>query len=338
MTDYSFTLVTSGTPGNDVNLDPNRIEGEWRFVNKIWQMANFITANLGDEQIPAGLPARDELDLPSRWILSRLNQLIRTVQRLFDTYQYGEAGRQIRSFLWDEFADWYIEMSKHALYSDDTTSRTHTLQMLVHVMDTSMRLLHPFMPFATEEIWRYLPHSGEALIIAQWPQADADLIDDEAENKMNVLMDMVRGIRATRIEYDVDPGHKVAAQIAPGSFHDIIEAHSYLFARLCNVPDLEVLTNGSSAPEDAASIVVSDVTVYLPLAGMIDIEAEVGRLSKDLERLSQQIEKTHNMLANEQFVSRARPEVVQRERDRLVELEASSASIRERLDQLTSKR
>lgn len=332
-----FTLVTSGTPGNDVNLDPNRIEGEWRFVNKIWQMANFITANLGDEQIPAGLPASHELDLPSRWILGRLNQLIRTVQRLFDTYQYGEAGRQIRSFLWDEFADWYIEMSKHALYSDDASDRMHTLQVLVHTMDTCLRLLHPFMPFATEEIWRYLPHSGEALIIADWPQADSSLIDDEAESKMNVLMDLVRGIRATRIEHEVDPGRRITAQAAPGSYREIIEAHTYLFARLCNVAELQLLANGAHAPEDAASIVVSDVTVYLPLAGMIDIKAEVERLNKDLERLDQQISKTQAMLANEQFVSRARPEVVQRERDRLTELEASAAQVRDRLAQLTSR-
>jgi valyl-tRNA synthetase len=327
-----FTLVTSGTPGNDVNLDTKRVEGEWRFVNKIWQMTNFVVGNL-DGELEPGLPSADQLDLPSRWILSRLNRLIATVQRLFDSYLYGEAGRQVRSFLWDEYADWYIESSKNALYSDDPRAKKQTLQVLVHVLDHSLRLLHPFMPFMTEDAWSYLPHDEKALIIARWPQADQTRLDDRAEAQMELLMDLIRGIRNVRAEYEVDPGRKIAASISPGKHRETIEAYAHLFARLCNVDQISFVTEGE-APDEAASTVVSDVTLYLPLAGLIDIEAECARLRKEQGKLAEQIERSQKTLANENFVTRANPEVVQRERDKLVELQASSAQIAERLAEL----
>ncbi len=326
-----FTLVTSGTPGNDVNLDPNRVKGEFHFVNKVWQMASFTISNL-DGKLETGVPDEDEVDLPSRWVLSRLNRLIGSVQRLFESYQYGEAGRQIRSFLWDEVADWYIEASKHHLYGDDAQKRQMTQRILVHVLDTSLKLLHPFMPFATEEIWGYLPHEGEALIIARWPEVDERFIDNDAESQMGIFMELIRGIRATRTEYNVDPGRKIQMLVSPGSFGSPLETYSYLFGRLCNAPEVSIVNGG--IPEQAASVVVSDVTVYLPLAGMVDIAAECERLSKELDKLAGQIKKTAGMLGNENFVNRANPDVVQRERDRLAELEATSAQIEGRLADL----
>src|SRR5690606_626934 len=166
-----FTLVTSGTPGNDVNLDENRIESNWRFVNKIWQITNFVTANI-EGDLPSGLPPTDELDLPARWILSRLNTLVQNTQRLFDNYLFGEPGRQIYDFLWGEFAAWYIEISKHKLYSGSPQEKEQTSRVLVHVLDTCLRLLHPYMPFVTEAAWNYLPHEGETIMLARWPEAD----------------------------------------------------------------------------------------------------------------------------------------------------------------------
>lgn len=327
-----FTLVTSGSPGNDVNLDTNRVEGDFRFINKIWQMTNFVTRNLDDAMVKE-LPAPDALSLPSRWILSRLNRLVASVQNLFDQHQYGEAGRQIRVFMWDEFADWYIESSKHQLYGEDVTEKAKTQRVLVEVLDTCLRMLHPFMPFATEDIWSYLPVAGEALIVAQWPKADMSYVDESAETEMGILIDMVRGIRNVRSEYDVAPSRKFTALVSAGSHKTMIDAHSYVFSRLCNVPEIEILA-GSDAPEEAASIVVSDVTVYLPLAGLIDIEAECERLRKELDNLQQQLDRTDGMLNNDNFVKRAREDVVQRERDRKAELEASITQINERISEL----
>jgi valyl-tRNA synthetase len=328
-----FTLVTSGTPGNDINLDTERVEANWKFVNKIWQMTNFITGNL-EGDLPPGLPPASDLDLPSRWIVSRLMRLVDNVQHLFDVYQYGEAGRQIYEFLWSEFADWYIEISKHPLYEGDAKTKETTRRVLVGVLDTCLRLLHPFMPFVTEEIWQYIPHQGEALIIASWPVVDKAYMDEGAETQMNALMDTVRGIRNARTEYGVDPAKRITAQVAPGSYRSVLERYSYLFARLCNVSELTLLADGAPAPGEAASVVVSDMTAYLPLAGMIDIKAECDRLTKEQSRLNEQIAKSQAMLANEQFVSRAKPEVVERERGKLADLQASAAQIADRLKEL----
>ncbi|MBC6934286.1 MAG: valine--tRNA ligase [Chloroflexi bacterium] len=328
-----FTLVTSGTPGNDLNLDRDRVEANWRFVNKIWQIGNFITGNL-DGDLPAGMPPAADLDLPSRWIASRLNRLVGSVQYLFDIYQYGEAGRQIHEFLWGEFADWYIEVSKHPLYEGDDEAKTKTRRVLVYVLDTCLRLLHPFMPFVTEALWQYIPHEGEALITAKWPQANTAYLDENAEAEMNLIADLVRGIRNTRAEYEVDPGRRIKALAAPGSHRDILKQYSYIFARLCNVHEIEILETDHSSPDQAASIIIGDVTIYLPLAGMVDIQAECERLRREQTRLEEQIARSRIKLDNQDFISRARPEVVERERARLNELQAGFNRITERINTL----
>ena len=329
-----FTLVTSGTPGNDVNLDSSRVERNWRFVNKIWQMTNFVTQNLGDEvarDLEPGLPPAAGLDLPARWITSRLNKLVASVQRLFDTCQYGEAGRQIDDFLWGEFADWYIEISKYPLYQGDDQAKTNARRVLVHTLDTCIRLLHPFMPFVTEELWSYLPNRlGKPLILASWPEANTGYLDDQAEEDIGVLIDLVRGIRNVRDEYQVEPSRKITALIAPGSRQSLFETQDYLFARLCNTT-ASLLPAGSSAPPQAASVTVGDATAYLPLADFVDVAAECERLGKERDKLMDQITRSQAQLSNEQFVSRARPDVVEKERTRLAGLQASAGQISERL-------
>ncbi len=328
-----FTLVTSGTPGQDINLDEDRVERNWRFVNKIWQMGNFITQNLAPDFTPE-LLQRDQLDLPSRWILSRLHKLITSVERLFAAHQYGEAGRQIDEFSYSEFADWYIEMAKHPLYNGTDEQKAATQQVLVYVYDQALRLLHPYMPFVTEEIWSFLPrraNDAPALILATFPQADAHFIDEDAERGTTLLIDLVRGVRNAREEYNVEPSRKISALALAGDLTTAIEQYAYLFARLCNVAELRVLTNANEAPDQAASVVAGEVTLYLPLADFIDMAAECERLTREREKLSEQIARTEGMLGNEGFVSRARPDVVARERERLASLQASAAQIDERV-------
>lgn len=328
-----FTLLTSGTPGNDINLDEARVERNWKFVNKIWQMTSFVNGNL-DRELPPGPPPPEALDLPSRWILSRLNTLVGNVQRLFDAYQYGEAGRQVDDFLWGDFADWYIEISKHPLYQGSAEEKENTLRVLVHVLNTGLRLLHPFMPFVTEELYQYLPHEEDALIIARWPQADARYNDLQAETTMGVLIDLVRGVRNVRSEYNVEPSRKITAQVQPGSYARELKQYEYLFARLCNVSGVTLLATDAPAPEQSASVVVSDVTVYLPLADFVDVAAECERLTRELTKLQEQITKSEATLGNEQFIARARPDVVERERTKLADAQASASQIQERLNSL----
>jgi valyl-tRNA synthetase len=203
----------------------------------------------------------------------------------------------------------------------------------VYVLDTTLRLLHPYMPFVTEEIWQYLPHEGRTIMLAEWPVADTALYDPDAEAAMNSLMDMVRGIRNVRSEYNVDPGRRIHALIVPGSLADVIDQYRYVFSRLCNVDQIEVIDQTSHV-EESASIVVGDVLIYLPLAGLVDVAAECQRLSLEREKLQNGIQRSATMLANENFVNRAKAEVVERERKNLAELQASLTQIQQRLDGL----
>jgi valyl-tRNA synthetase len=326
-----FTLLTGSTPGNDMNLAISRVEHSRNFGNKIWQLARFIVSNLDGTEPPV-LPAKERLDLPSRWILSRLTRLIQTVDRLFSTYQYGEAGRQILSFVWDEFADWYVEISKHALYGGNPAAKTQTNSVLCYTIDACLRLLHPYMPFITEELWQALPHEGEALIVAPWPKADATYLDDEAENTMMTLMELVIGVRNVRKEYNVEPSKRIKAIIAPGLLREVVGEYSYLFARLCNVHEADLLANGAQAPQQAATVVVADVTLYLPLEGLVDLQAERERLEREMMDLQKQIGRVDALLNNTAFVQKANPDVVQRERDKLADLQASFNAMSERLN------
>lgn len=328
-----FTLVTSGTPGNDVNLDPARVEYNYKFVNKIWNITKLVNMNL-DGDLPSGPPPANELDLPSRWIMSRLNALIRRIQYLFDIYQYGEAGNQILSFMWDEFAPWYLEIAKHPLYNGTEAEKIAARRVMVHILDTCLRLLHPYMPFMTEEAWRYIPHDGDALIVASWPTVDEAYVDETAEAEMAIFMELVRGIRTTRLDYKVDPSKRISAMVDPGSQRENIERYAYMFGRLCNVHEVSIMDKGTSTPPNAASIVASDAVVYLPLEGMIDLKAECERLTKEADSLQEQIAKVTAKLSNGDFVNKAPEKVVQRERDRLAELQASATQINERLQEL----
>ncbi len=327
-----FTLLTGSSPGNDMNLSIERIAANRNFANKIWNAARFLVGNLEGET-PTGPPPQEKLSLPDRWILSRLNRLIETVNRLFDGYLYGEAGRQIYEFLWGEYADWYIEISKVALYGEDAAAKSRTRHILTHVLDQCLRMLHPFIPFVTEEIWQHIPHEGEALIVARWPEVDESRFDPRAEEEMALLVDLIRGIRNVRAEYKVEPSRPIPVQIDAGDAAEMLAGERDLFVRLANADPAALVIERrlAAAPEQAATISASGVTAYLPLAGMIDIDAERRRLEKEVEGLAGQIERSEQLLGNDGFTQNAPAEVVQRERDKLEELRASRAVLQERL-------
>ena len=328
-----FTLITSGTPGNDCHLDETRLDHAFRFINKIWQMTTFVNMNM-DGPLELNLPPPAELDLASRWILSRLYRLIENVQYLFDIHQYGEAGNQILGFMWDEFAPFYLEISKHGLYEGNESENSATRRVLVHVLDSCLRMLHPFMPFMTEEAWRYIPHEGDALIVADWPQADVSWIDDETEARMHAYLDLVREIRSARGEFKVDPGRRIQAIAKASEAASDLARNDHILKRLCNVEKLALIPLEAPDPDNVASIVVGDISLYLPLEGMLDIAAECQRLTDEKAKLQAQLERTEKMLGNENFVNRARPDVVQRERDRLVDLKTTDARLEERIANL----
>ncbi|MBX3065475.1 MAG: valine--tRNA ligase [Anaerolineae bacterium] len=332
-----YTLITGGTPGNDQNISEERIEYGRNFGNKLWQMSRFVITNLG-ESYSFTAPDPAKLDVPSRWILSRLNGLIASVQRLFDTYQYGEAGRQIKDFLWEEFADWYVEISKDALYGKDEDAKKRTRDVLVQVIDTALRLLHPFIPFITEEIWQYVPATEserKPLILSQWATSNAAFLNPAAEAEMDTIRDLVVKVRQVRLDYNVEPSKRIEALVGGSGLAATVAANPQIFARLCNVERMDGISNGGT-PDNAAVIASGEVTLYLPLAGMVDLGAERERLLKELESVKAQIDQKEKLLGNEGFTSRAKPDVVQRERDKLAELAATRASVEARLEALPS--
>ncbi len=319
-----FTLLTGSTPGNDMNLSIERVASNRNFANKIWNAARFLVSNLDGEK-PVGAPGQDGLSLPDRWILSRLHHLIITVDRLFSGYLYGEAGRQVYDFVWGEYADWYIEIAKAALYSGTPEARTRTRHILTYVLDQCLRLLHPFIPFVTEEIWQHIPHEGEALIIARWPQADARFLDQAAEDQMALLMDLIRGIRNARAEYNLTPGKRIPALIQAGSWTQLLDDHRDLFERLANVdPEaLQIAATIPDPPRQAVIVTAAGVTIFLPLAGLVDLQAEKERLQAALKEAEKQIARTQALLENTNFTGRAPAEVIEREKAKLNDLKAT---------------
>jgi valyl-tRNA synthetase len=279
----------------------------------------------------------ENLELADRWILSRLNRVTERVQRLFDSHQYGEAGRQINDFLWSEYCDWYIEITKVRLYDDEVGNEV-PLAVLLHVLETALRLLHPYMPFVTEVIWQALPDAtkeGEALIVAPWPEVTEDMLDPEAEASVSLLMDLVRGIRNRRADYRVTPGKRIPAMVAAEAEAGTVEAQRAELCALAKV-DCERLTIEESLdpPAQAATIVAGDVTCYLPLAEIVDLDAEKERLEEDLVDIEGRIAHSEGLLSG-QFAERAPEHVVQRERDKLAELKAERDKLKDRLDALT---
>ena len=350
-----YTLLTTSTPGLDMNLDPRRLESARNFSNKIWQAARFVLSNLEDERIENGRMENEEptsilhpsfstLLLPDRWILSRLNRLIQNVTRLFENYQYGEAGRQIHDFLWGEYCDWYLEASKVRLY-DEAADKSVPQAVLLHVLETSLRLLHPFMPFVTEAIWQALPgetRGGEALMMARWPEPDTAFLDEEAEEHTELVMALTRGIRNRRAEYNVTPGKRIPALVAAGDASGWLDEQRAILCSLAKLdPNQLTIQPTIQPPTRAATIVGGDVVCYLPLvlseaeglAALVDLEAEREKLSSELTAIEGRIARSEKLLAG-QFAQRAPAHVVQRERDKLAGLQTEQAKLEERLASL----
>lgn len=333
-----FTLLTGSTPGNDMNLSLQRVEGNRNFTNKIWNAVRFVLSQLeaGAWQPETGsqLPA-SSLQLPDRWILSRLAATVTDCTRLMDSFQYGEAGRLAYEFFWSEYCDWYLEIAKIALYRGDAEAKARALATLVRVLDDALRLLHPFIPFVTEETWGYLKQAiGDAnwpagLIVAPWPTAGPR--DAAAEADMTLVMDIIRAVRNARSEYNVPPGQTIAALISAGEREALLREQAEVLCALARLNPARLTIAGHlDAPAQSITLVTGAVSTYLPLAGLVDLAAERARLAKELTETETQIARSEQLLAGP-FAQRAPANVVQRERDKQAELRARAQRLRARL-------
>ena len=334
-----FTLLTGSSPGNDMNLSLDRIAANRNFSNKIWNATRFVVSNLGTAFYSGAGSTWNlsGLTLPDRWILSRLNRLIEDVTRLIDSYQFGEAGRQLYDFFWSEFADWYIEIAKIRLYGTDARAQATARRVLVHVLDRTLRMLHPFIPFITEVVWLHLPHEGESLMIADWPQQSVSQIDEEAESDMQTLIEIVRTVRNIRSEYNVEPAKRIPAYVAAGDSFAMIEKYQEILVSLARLDgdELRLTRIMTDKPQQVVGQVISGgIEIYLPLAGMIDLEAERNRCQAEIVQLEKRMAGSRAKLANAGFVNKAPAHVVQGERDKLADLQLQLTKTRQRLQEL----
>lgn len=335
-----FTLLTGSTPGNDMNMSMERVAANRNFCNKIWNATRFVVSNQGPAfATGSGTWNLSGLTMPDRWILSRLNRLIGEVTRLIDSYNFGEAGRQLYEFFWSEFADWYIEVAKIRLADTDPRAQHTVRSVLVHVLDRVLRMLHPYVPFISEAAWQHLPdvQPGEALIVAEWPKESQLLYDTNAEAEMAILIEVIRTVRNIRAEYNVEPGKQIKAVMVAGNYHALLSRHVDILATLARLDkDGLVLKPVISAkPEQAVGQVISGgIEIYLPLAGLIDIQAEIERARKDLTFLENGIKASQSKLTNKSFVQKAPPAVVSKEREKLADLEVQLVKVQERLKEL----
>ncbi len=330
-----FTLLTGSTPGNDMNLSLDRVAANRNFSNKIWNATRFVVGSLGSGAETSSTMNLSTLSLADRWILSRLNRLIKETTRLIDDFNFGEAGRQMYDFFWSEYADWYIEIAKIRLRSGDVRAEMTTRQLLVYVLERTLRLLHPYIPFVTEAAWQHLPYAGKSISIASWPEEGTT--DPAAEADMNLLISTIRGIRNARSEYNVEPGKKIPAIIVSGDKYKLIAGQQNILAHLARLDDqqLRVLDTLVEKPRDALTIVAEGgIEVYLPLSGLVDVEAERERLQGELAKVANVIAHTEKVLSNAKFVAKAPAAVVGKERAKLADLQAQATKLRERIKTL----
>lgn len=332
-----FTLITGNTPGNDMRFRQEKVEASRNFANKIWNASRFVLMNLEDFN-PEDVEEL-KLTLADKWITSRVNRVAKKVTDELDNYQLGQATQTLYDFIWNEFCDWYIELIKPRLYQEEDQAAKETAQYVVwSVLDQILRLLHPFMPFITEEIWQNLPNDGETIMLAKWPEGKEEKLDDEAEEKMDVIMNIIRSIRNIRNEMKVNPGKKVIAILQPESSdkEDIVSVGQDYIINLANISDLRIDKELAEKPENASTAITDGVEVILPLEGMVDIDKEIERLEDEVEEAEFEIKRAEGKLGNEGFVNNAPDKLVEEEKEKVKEYKAKKEQLKERLEMLKS--
>ena len=325
-----FMLITGNTPGNDMRFYWERVEGTRNFANKIWNASRFALMNMEGYDKDAELAP---YTLADKWILSRLQDTVKDVTGLLERFELGEAGRAIYDFIWSEVCDWYIEIAKPRLYNKEAAAERATAQhVLATVLVSAMKLLHPYMPFITEEIYQCLPHEAESIMISKWPVADESLVDPEAERGMNAIMESIKAIRNMRAEVNANPGKKIPAIMLVSEDLREVVAHNDSYIKLLGgIDNLELRPLNGEKPENAMAAVVTGIEVYLPLAGLIDVEKETQRLSKELAAMEKDLQRAGGKLNNAGFLAKAPEDVIAKERAKYEELSGKIEAVKKRM-------
>jgi valyl-tRNA synthetase len=331
-----FMLVTGLTPGNDTRYQIEKLEASRNFANKLWNASRFVLMNLDEK---ATLEA-EEKDYKSedKWILSRINKVTEEVNKNLSNFDLGLGLHKIYEFIWNEYCDWYIELVKPRLYGENEKDKNTALYVLVKVMKDMLKLLHPFMPFITEEIWQYLPGGEDALIVSDWPKVDIDKSYKSSEEEINFAMEIIKSIRNIKAEIDVKPSKKIKGYFVPKNqkykeYLINIERH---LDNLINLEDMKIAVSKDEIKEDAASSVIDGLEIYLPLSELIDFEKEKERLTKEKDKLESEIKRAEGKLKNKSFVEKAPEKIVNEEKDKLEKYKDMYQKVLDRINQINS--
>ena len=330
-------LATGSTPGLDVRFSYTKMDSAWNFINKIWNASRYVIMNLDDEtkaELPADLSV---LTLADKWILSRLNETIASVTKNFDKFEFGEAGRSLYNFIWNDFADWYIEMTKETLNGNDEAAKKNVQAVLAYVLDNTLRLLHPIMPFVTEAIWQEMPHDGESIVVAAYPEVKAELDNPTAEADFQSLTDLIKAVRTIRTEANAPMSTEIDVLIKTSdeNLARIFDENSDYINRFVKPKSLEISAD-VAAPKLAMTQIISGAEVYVPLEELIDLDEEIARLQGDLKKFAGEVKRAEGKLGNEKFVNNAPEAVVAEEREKLADWQAKLAATESRLEELKS--
>ena len=350
-----FMLTTGITPGNDMRYQDERILNARNFANKLWNASRYVIMNLQDEDgnfLPladgdgkafdrtadfSGIALKDE----DKWMISRLNSAVKYVEDEMEKFDLALAGQRVYDLIWNEYCDWYIEITKKRLYGDDEEDKKVARFVLVMVLTNMLELLHPFMPFITEEIWSFLPHSAkepEYLIKASWPEWSDGRDFPEEEADLGMAMDAVTAVRNIRAEAEAQPSKALTAVImVDADSLDTMKGGERYIKELANISDIDFVTDKKEVPDDSMSKVIPHAQVFVPLAELVDYKEEFARLTKEKERLEGEVERVDKKLSNEKFTSKAPEKIVQAERDKKVEYEDMLAKVNEQLRDIEAK-
>ena len=330
-------LSNGSAPGQDVRFSYTKMDAAWNFINKIWNASRFVIMNL-DSDVELSLPEASEWQLADKWILSRLNDTVRDVTRLFDSFEFGEAGRALYNFIWNDFCDWYIEMAKENLTGEDEKLKKNTQRILRYVLDQILRLMHPIMPFVTEKIWLSMPHDGASLVVAEYPVEHAEFDNQVAEKDMDNLIELIKAVRNSRSEVNAPMSSAIDILIKTkdDDTRKVFENNVDYINRFCHPKRLEIAAD-IEVPKLAMTSVITGAEVYLPLADLIDLNEEISRLQKEAKKLESEVTRGEKKLGNEKFVANAPEAVVAKEKEKLANYKQQLAATESRIEELKAE-
>ena len=328
-------LLNGTAPGQDTRYNPKQLASAWNFINKIWNAARFVIMNLPEDAQPAHMPDAAKFDLADGWIFDRLNHTVSEVIRLFDDYQFGEAGRELYNFIWNDFCDWYIEMAKVALNSSDEELKARKQNNLIWILDQILRLLHPIMPFVTEKLWLSMPHDGESIMVAKYPEAHAEFENEQARHDMAFLIEIIKAVRNIRTEVNapLSSSIDIMIQLEDAKNERILTDNEDYVKNFLHPKELTISTQ-IAAPKLAKTAVISGAQVFIPLADLVNVDDEIKRMEKEEKSLQTEVDRSTKKLGNQGFVAHAPEEVIAKEKAKKADYENQLESVRQRIEEL----